>query len=379
MENNHKEPIRVLHILHSMNRGGAETMIMNYYRHIDRKKVQFDFLLTFQGKSDYEDEILSLGGKIYHITPLTIRTMGRYLGDIKRFLKAHPEYRIVHSHTSSKSVFPLRIAKKCGVPVRISHSHNMFLGNGTVSPKEILRKLLRNSLKKVSTHNFACSKDAAIWLYGQEYWNQKKVKVLPNAIDVSEFSYDEDVRNAYRKELGLEEAFVVGHVGLFREQKNHGFLLETFGKIAQKQENACFLLVGDGELRPQIEEKAKLLGIWEKLIMTGVREDVPAFLQAMDAFVFPSLFEGLGIVLVEAQASGLPCFTSQDVVPEEVKVTELVQFISLEESAEYWADEVLKCKGAFERQSKEQEIKSAGYDIIEAAKQLETFYLERRG
>ena len=157
------EPVRVLHMLHSMNRGGAETMIMNYYRHIDREKVQFDFLLTFQGKSDYEEEILALGGKIFHVTPLTLKTMGAYFKDIERFLKEHPEYRIVHSHNSSKSVFPLRIAKKCNVPVRISHSHNMFLGNGA-SPKELLRKLLRTPLKKVSTHIFACSKDAAIWL-----------------------------------------------------------------------------------------------------------------------------------------------------------------------------------------------------------------------
>lgn len=372
------EVVRVLHILHSMNRGGAETMLMNYYRNINREKVQFDFLLTFQGKSDYEEEILSMGGRIFHITPLTLSTMGKYCSDIKKFLKAHPEYQVIHAHTSSKSVFALDIGKRCGVPVRISHSHNMFLGNGRFSPKEILRKLLREPLKKVSTHNFACSKDAAIWLYGEEYWNDGKVKVLPNAINVTNFSYNIDVRNAYRKEFGLEDAFVVGHVGRFQEQKNHTFLLDIFAKIAEKQENARFFLVGDGELRPQMEEKAKQLGIWDKLIFTGVREDVPVLLQMMDAFVFPSLYEGLGIVLIEAQTAGLPCFTSRDVVPEEVKVTDLVHFISLEESAEHWADEVLKCKDAYLREARNQEIKLAGYDIIEAAERLETFYLKCR-
>lgn len=369
------EPVRVLHMLHSMNRGGAETMIMNYYRHLDRDKVQFDFLLTYPGVSDYEDEIKELGGRVYHITPLTMKTISAYMGDIRYFLTEHKEYTIVHSHTSSKSVFPLWIAKRCGVPVRVSHSHNMFLGNGRFSPKEFLRKLLRRPLRKVSTHNFACSKDAAIWLYGKEYWQKNKVKLLPNAIDVTNFSYNINVRNEYRKQFSLEDAFVVGHVGRFQEQKNHTFLLEIFAKIAEKQENARFLLVGDGELRPQIEEKAKQLGIWDKLILTGVREDVPALLQMMDAFVFPSLFEGLGIVLIEAQTAGLPCFTSKDVVPEEAKATELVQFISLSESAEYWADMVLKSKDAFARESKEQDIKEAGYDIIEAAKQLEEFYL----
>lgn len=369
------EPVRVLHMLHSMNRGGAETMIMNYYRHLDRDKVQFDFLLTYPGVSDYEDEIKELGGRVYHITPLTMKTISAYMGDIRYFLTEHKEYTIVHSHTSSKSVFPLWIAKRCGVPVRVSHSHNMFLGNGRFSPKEFLRKLLRRPLRKVSTHNFACSKDAAIWLYGKEYWQKNKVKLLPNAIDVTNFSYNINVRNEYRKQFSLEDAFVVGHVGRFQEQKNHTFLLEIFAKIAEKQENARLLLVGDGELRSQIEEKAKQLGIWDKLILTGVREDVPALLQMMDAFVFPSLFEGLGIVLIEAQTAGLPCFTSKDVVPEEAKATDLVQFISLSESAEYWADMVLKSKDAFARESKEQDIKEAGYDIIEAAKQLEEFYL----
>ena len=369
------EPVRVLHMLHSMNRGGAETMIMNYYRHIDREKVQFDFLLTFQGKSDYEEEILALGGNIFHVTPLTLKTMGAYFKDIERFLKEHPEYRIVHSHNSSKSVFPLRIAKKCNVPGRISHSHNMFLGNGA-SPKELLRKILRNPLKNVSTHNFACSKDAAIWLYGEKYWEEGKVKVLPNAIDVTKFSYSIDVRDNYRKQFNLEDAFVVGHVGRFQEQKNHTFLLDIFAQIAKMQENAKFVLVGDGPLREEMEQKAKQLGIAKQVIFTGVREDVANLMQMMDVFVFPSLFEGLGIVLVEAQAAGLPCFTSKDVVPKEVKATEHLQFISLNESAEHWAKMVLENKDNFERKARVQEIKAAGYEIKEAAGKLERFYLE---
>lgn len=371
------KPVRVLHILHSMNRGGAETMIMNYYRNINREKLQFDFLLTVEGKSDYEDEILALGGQVFHITPLTGKTIGKYCNDIKTFFKGHPEYKIIHSHNSSKSTFALGIGKKCGIPVRVSHSHNMFLTGGVFSPKEVLRKILRAPLKRVSTHNFACSKDAAIWLYGEEYWESGKVKVLPNAIKTENFRFQKEVRNQYRKQFQLEDAFVVGHVGRFDEQKNHNFLLDIFAEITKKQDNARLLLVSDGILKDTIEKKAKQLGIFEKIIFTGVREDVPALMQMMDVFVFPSHFEGLGIVLVEAQTTGLPCFTSKDVVPEEVKMTDLVKFISLEETAENWAGQVLKCVEITDiRTGREQDIVNAGYEIQIAAKKLEEFYLK---
>lgn len=369
------EPVRVLHMLHSMNRGGAETMIMNYYRHMDREKVQFDFLLTFQGKSDYEEEILSLGGRIFHITPLTLKTMKTYLMDIEDFLKGHPEYRIVHSHNSSKSVFPLGIAKKCGVPVRVSHSHDMGSSGVALSLKEIVRSILRTPLKRVSNYNFACSKDAAIWLYGKKYWEEKKVTVLENAIDTSIFNYNETIREEYRKQYHLEENLIFGHVGRFQEIKNHIFLLDIFAKIAEKKENARFILVGDGPLREGMEQKAEQIGIKDKIIFTGVREDVANFMQMMDVFVFPSLFEGLGIVLIEAQATGLPCLTSKGVVPEEVKITEQLQFISLNESAEYWAELAVRKNGSCKREAKTKEIRKAGYDIIKAAEKLERFYL----
>ena len=374
MNDRQKQPIRILHILHSMNRGGAETMIMNYYRNIDREQVQFDFLLTVQGKSDYEEEILSMGGRIYHITPLTLTSMGGYLKDIQRFLKEHREYRIVHSHTSSKSVFPLRIAKKMGIPVRISHSHNLFIGN-TGSPKEMLRRLLRKPLHKVSNFNFACSKEAAVWLYGEDFWKQQKVQILKNAIDVKKFSYQEEIRKEYRQKFGLENKFVIGHVGRFDQQKNHTYLLEIFSKVLEQQENARLVLVGEGKLCPEIKEKAKRLNIQEKIIYTGLREDVPELMQMMDTFVFPSLFEGLGIVLIEAQTAGLPCFASKNVIPKEAAVTDLVKFISLEESAKSWADKILQVENQQERKSRVSMVQDAGYDICVEAKKLEEFYL----
>lgn len=374
MKDRQKEPIRVLHMLHSMNRGGAETMIMNYYRNIDREQVQFDFLLTFQGKSDYEDEILSMGGKIYHITPLTLKTIRAYQVDIRHFLQKHKEYQIVHSHNSSKSVFPLRIAKKLGIPVRISHSHNLFIGNAG-SPKEIMRKLLRKPLRKVSNFNFACSKEAAIWLYGEDFWEQQKVQVLKNAIDVKRFSYQKEIRKEYRQKFGLEDKFVIGHVGRFDPQKNHTYLLEIFAKVLEQQENARLVLVGEGKLCPEIKEKAKRLNIQDKIIYTGLREDVPELMQMMDTFVFPSLFEGLGIVLIEAQTAGLPCFASKDVIPKEAAVTDLLEFVSLEESAKNWADKILQVQNQQNRQTRISMVQDVGYDICVEAKKLEEFYL----
>lgn len=362
-------------MLHSMNRGGAETMIMNYYLHIDREQVQFDFLLTIQEKSDYEDEILALGGKIYHITPLTLRTMRSYLKEIKTFLQKHPEYKIVHSHNSSKSVFPLGIAKKVGVPIRISHSHDMGSKGAMLSLKEMLRCVLRVPLKRVSTQNFACSKEAALWLYGKHYWENKKVTVLENAIDTNIFSYNKETREKYRKQYGISEELVIGHVGRFDKIKNHAFLLEIFAQIKKKQENVKFVLVGDGPLRTEMERKAEDLGIKDKIIFTGITNEVSNYLQMMDVFIFPSLYEGLGIVLIEAQASGLPCLASKGVVPEEAKVTDLVQFVSLKESPAYWAEMAIRAKVSEERITKIDEVKKAGYDICDAAKKLEEFYL----
>ncbi|MCI8409557.1 MAG: glycosyltransferase family 1 protein [Lachnospiraceae bacterium] len=375
MNDRQKQPIRVLHILHSMNRGGAETMIMNYYRNIDREQVQFDFLLTFQGKSDYEEEIISMGGRIFHITPLTLTSIRGYLKDIQRFLKEHREYKIVHSHTSSKSVFPLYISKRCKVPVRVSHSHNMELGDGTFSIKEILRKLLRKPLRLVSTHNFGCSKEATIWLYGEKYWQTGKAKVLPNAIDTKKFSYNEEIREKYRQDFSLTDNFVVGHVGRLQKEKNHLFLLEIFAEIAKKEEKAKLVLVGEGALQEEIEQKAHVLGIEEKVVLLGLRFDVPDLLQMIDVFVFPSLTEGLGIVLVEAQTAGLPCFASKNVIPEEAAVTDLVEFISLEESAKSWADKILKVQNQQERHTRISMVQDAGYDICVEAKKLEEFYL----
>lgn len=370
-----KEPIRVLHVLHSMNGGGAETMIMNYYRHMDRSKVQFDFLLTVAEKSDYEDEILALGGRIYRITPLTLRTYWQYQGDLKDFFTAHPEYKIVHAHTSSKSVFVLKMAEKTGIEARISHCHSVFKGTHAFSPKEMVRKLLRGPLKRVSQYNFACSVDAANWLYGEKYVAAGKVSVMKNAIALQQYAQNDGIRSKLRQSYQLEDCFVMGHVGRFREEKNHAFLLEIFKEVQKRTSKAKLVLVGDGPNRQEIEEKVNGMGLTKDVLFLGQRQDVHALLQMFDAFVFPSLYEGLGIVLVEAQAAGLWTFASKDVIPQEVQLTDHLQFISLQAGAKAWAESIIKCKDLVRKPANLQEIAEKGYDIRLEAQKMEQFYL----
>jgi len=362
------KPIRVLHILHSMNRGGAENAIMNYYRHIDRDKVQFDFLLTEQDKCQFEDEILNLGGRVFRVPLLTIKNPFPYLTGVWRFYKSHPEYRIVHSHTSSKSFFPLFLAKRAGIPVRICHSHNSRSESGF---RGTIRNMLKLLLRIVATHYMACSKAAAIWLYGHD----KNVMFVPNVIEARIFDYSPDIRKLTRDSLGFSDStLVIGCVARFNPQKNHGYLISLFEEFHHSYDNSILLLVGDGELRPSIENVVRRKGLSNSVFFVGITANVSDYMQAMDVFVLPSLFEGLGMVYVEAQVSGLRCFASEG-VPHEVDLTGLMSFISLDRSPAYWAEQISANKN-YLRRSHLDDIVKAGYDAPTSAQKLEQFYLE---
>lgn len=355
--------IRILHIVTYMGRGGLETMLMNYYRHIDRSKVQFDFLVHRNFEADYDEEIRSLGGKIYRLPPLNPFSQG-YLSQLNAFFSAHSEYCVVHSHLDCMAGIPLKYAKKHGVPVRIAHAHNSSQDKDLKYP---LKLFFRCNITKYSTHLFSCSQTAGHWMF-----HNNEFHVLNNAIHAAAYSYAPDIRECVRLEFGLTaDSLVVGHVGRFMRQKNHIFLLQIFSRLPQ---HAHLLLVGDGELRQSIETQADDLGIRDRIIFTGVRADVNRLLQAMDVFVFPSLFEGLGIAAVEAQAAGLPCLIS-DKVPIECKKTGLVTQISLDSSVQIWADAVLQA-ATIPRQDTQDQIRSGGFDIIECAQWLQNFYLE---
>ena len=368
------EQVHVLVLDTVMDRGGAEAMIMNYMRNINRDIIKFDFLTNRDYRAAYEDEIESLGGKVYHMCPMYPGKFHRYKKEVREFLKEHPEYKIIHSNLEERSYLPLKVAKKMGVPVRISHSHNRPLG---INPKLIVRYYFRFMLKFYNTHMFACGEEAGDWLYGKK--NRSNVTIMNNAVDANQYRYNPEVSKEMKKQLGIEGKKVIGHVGRFFPQKNHSFLIDIFNEIHKKDKDTVLLLVGGGELddalKNQIKEKVRNLGLEDAVEFLGVREDVDRIVQTFDVFLLPSLFEGLPVTMVEAQAAGLPCVIS-DKVPIQCDLTGNVWVVPLEESPEKWADVVLDKAHNFEKRDTYQQIADAGFDIKSQAKWLEEFYVK---
>lgn len=355
-------PIRILHIVTYMGRGGLETMLMNYYRAIDRNRIQFDFLTHRDFRADYDDEIEALGGRIYRLPNLNPFSRS-YLDALDRFFAEHLEYRIVHSHLDCMSAIPLKAAKKHGVPVRIAHAHSSRQDRDLKYP---LKLLFKRGIARQATQLFACGKEAGKWMFGTDDFH-----VLNNAIDAERYRFDPKVRQEVRSELGIPaDALVAGHVGRFMAPKNHGFLLRIFAELP---DHARLLLVGDGVLRTNIEQQAKVLAIRDRIIFTGVRTDVDRLLQAMDIFLMPSLFEGLPVSIVEAQAAGLPCVIS-DKVPIECKKTDLITQLPLDASPAEWAEAVLAAAKQ-PRTDTLMQIREAGFDIRANAEWLQNYYL----
>ncbi len=288
------EPVRVLNLFTIMNRGGAETMVMNYYRKINREKVQFDFLVHREEEGAYEQEIKELGGRIYRMPPMYPQNFSVYKKKIREFFEEHKEYKIIHSHMSELGYFALEAARQ-EIPVRICHAHNAPHG---FEWKMIVRNYFKKRMMPYLTHMFMCGKESGDWLFGKE--NEDKFIQLNNAIDAERFRYDSKKEEAIRKELNLENKFVVGHVGRFFKQKNHQFLIEIFKEIQTKKENAILLLVGTGELKEEIQNQVKELGLEEQVRFLGVRSDVDQIMKCFDVFLFPSLFEGLRVTMVQA-------------------------------------------------------------------------------
>lgn len=357
-------PIRVLQVVTHMERGGLESMLMNYYRHIDRERVQFDFLVHRQERAAFDDEIESLGGKLYRLPRLVPWSEG-YLAALNHFFDEHPEYKIVHVHQDCLSSVILRAAAQHNIPVRIAHSHN---ANQDKNLKYPIKLWYKRSIPKYTTNLFACGKDAGDWMFGGAPY-----QIINNAIDATAYSFNPKKRIEMRHQLGLADKLIIGHVGRFNPQKNHLFLLDIFAALLKKEPNAVLLLVGGGENMLKIQAKAHALGIAEHVRFLGVRSDVADLMQAMDVFVFPSLYEGLGIVLIEAQAAGLPCVVS-DTIPREAYLTDLVTAERLSSSTETWADNILE-KRNFPRIDRRAEIAAHGFDITTEAVKLQEFYI----
>lgn len=368
------EPIRVLQVLGRLNRGGAESMIMNLFRSIDREKVQFDFVIHTKEHCDFTDEVLSLGGRIYSAPRYNVKNHFAYKKWWNNFFREHPEYKVIHGHMYSIASIYLKIAKKYGLAT-ISHSHTSSQKTGFSG---VVKRVIQIPLKNIPDWLFACSDNAGRWLYGDDVGKRQNYILLKNAIDSQKYIYTPEIATKIRKEFGIEDRFVVGHIGRMFFAKNHPYLLEIFKAFLQKNENSVLLLVGDGPSRKEIEEKAQTLGIREKVIFTGVRSDVNEVLQAMDMFVFPSIYEGLPVTVIEAQATGLPCLIS-DAVTDEVCITDLVTRYSLNESPQNWAEKITELSALTERMDMSEKIADSGYDIKTTSQWLQNFYLENAG
>jgi len=347
--------------------GGLENFVLQYCRRMTAENVRFDFLSRFPD-CVYADRIAQMGGKLYTVTRRS-RNPFRFYREIRAFFAAHGrEYDVVwDNETMMNDMTPLRLAAKAGVPVRIYHSHNAANMDPSLKGRaqELLHRLHRRGLPRYATALWACSREAVRWAYPR---GDMPAWVIPNAIDTADFAYSPEVRAACRRELGLEDSFVVGNVGRLQYAKNQRFLLEAFAGLHRINGRARLLLVGEGPDREALTRRAGALGLAESVLMPGFREDAARLLQAMDVFAFPSLFEGLGIAAVEAQAAGLPCLLSE-AVPRAAGVTELASFLPVDDPA-IWAEAMARAQSAPERRDHSGEVARAGLDIVEAAQAL---------
>jgi len=345
--------------------GGVESMVMNYYRHINKSKVQFDFIIDEDSTIVPYDEIERLGGRVFKIPPYQ-KAIAYHKSLVKLFRENN--YRIVHSHINTLSIFPLFAAKRAGVQTRIAHSHS------TAGKGETMRNILKYTLRPLSkvfpTHYCACSEHAGRWLFGDKLYNQGAVIIVRNAIDLAKFRFDSQTREDVRKELNIKSKFALVHVGRFMAQKNHSFLIDIFEQIQKLDSNSVLFLVGEGELEQQTRNKVSQLGLDDHVRFLGVRNDVHRLLMGMDAFLLPSNYEGLGIVAVEAQATQLNVIAS-DMVPAEARISNSIEFISLNSSPKEWAEVILSYRL---EKSKANPIIDYDYDIENASELLLGIY-----
>ena len=364
--------IRILHSVSNMDRAGIETMLMNYYRHMDRNKIQFDFLCNKLKPGAYDDEIKEMGGRIYRSPGLNPAKYPKYLSFMKKLFNEHPEYKIVEAHNGALGVYALHAAKVNKIPVRIFHAHGASITKDWKLP---LKLFCRSRLKSNINQNFTCGVAAAKCYFGKEVVANGNYTLIPNAIEVEKFIYNQEIRNEIRNKYGLEDKHVLGHVGRFMQQKNHTFLLDVFKQVRSMDEKAYLVLLGDGELMDAMKAKAKELGIADHVMFVGNVGNVNEWYQAFDTFILPSIWEGLPVVGVEAQAADLPCIFSKQVTTE-IALKDKVEFIGLDESLERWATAVIKAFSNKERKNSLDVITEKGYNIKQEAIKLQNLYLK---
>lgn len=363
---NVEAPIRVAQVVGKLIAGGVESVVYNYYRHMDHQKVQFDIFYDADSTVPPPQDLIDMGARFYRIPPY--QNLLAYIKTLRTCFRQN-RYSIVHAHLNTLNLFPLYAAWRAGVPVRISHSHSTA---GKGEWKNLLKYPLRPFAKIFPTHYCACSAYAGRWLFGNRFYDSGKVRLLRNAIDLRQFAYDRDTQNRVRAAFELSDKFVIGHAGRFCYQKNHEFLMRIFSEVYRQNSMARLLLAGDGELKQAVEEQAVALGLERAVLFLGVRRDVNELMQAMDVFVLPSRYEGLPVVGVEAQAAGLPCVLS-NAMTRETCLLDTSIFMDLDQSPKQWAQAVLE-RQDMPRGDASGALRQAGFDIAREAGYLVEYY-----
>lgn len=371
-----EEPIKVLYFVDRMLRGGIQSLVMNWVSKFDNTKVKVDFLLLDDGKKyELEDTLKEYGCNVFKLKGIWIRKPLDFIKESKAlntFFKEHSDYKIIHMHSTSKNYMVMKYAKKYGIPIRIAHAHATDFQTNSKA-KKIFGNILKSKLIKYSTDFFACSKEAGMWLFGDDIVNSDHFQVIHNGVDVEKFKYNENDRTIIRKKYGVkDDEILIGHVGRFTEVKNHKFMADIMKKIIEKNNKYKIMFIGEGILKDEIIEEVKKYNLKEYVIFAGFQSEVEKYMSAFDIFILPSIYEGLGLVLVEAQANGLPCIATKNTIPNEVQINPNFKFIDLE--IQKWVDEILK--SSLKRLDNRDYITKSGYDIEETIDKLTQFYIK---
>lgn len=365
-----EEPIRIAMVMGKMIGGGVEAVVLNYYQNINRENIQFDFIIDSDSSVVPDELITGLGGRIYRISPY--QHLRSYQRDLTALFKKN-KYLIVHSHINTISVIPLRIAKKCGVPIRIAHNHSTAAPGET--RKNILKSILRLFSKKYPTHYMAPTRYAGEWLFGSEI-AENELYILKNAVNVDLFSFNKKVREEMRNKLGYQsDNIVIGNIGRMVWQKNQKFVIDVFNELQKINKNYRLILVGDGPLKNSLMHQCQELGIEKLVIFIENSDQIADYYQAMDCFLFPSNYEGLGMVAVEAQIAGLPVIASTQ-VPLEARISDKFKLIDLKEEYSRWVNIIDKSVEMEKRCGHKEEAAKKGYSILLAANKLNKQYVK---
>lgn len=364
-----KEPIRILQYIGSLNIGGSQTMIMNYYRNIDKTKIQFDFIIDRKNDTFFVDEIKSMGGKVYYFDYLKGYNLINFKNQWNLFFKKHPEYQIIHCHVRSTASIVLKIAKKYGLKT-LCHSHSTSNGKGI---KSITKWFLQRKIPKYSDYLLGCSKESALWLYGNENCNKKNYIIINNAIDTKKFIFNNEIRNIVRKKMNIENKKVLVQIGRFVEVKNYFFTIELFKRLIKTNKDYFLILIGNGPLKESIKQRLNELKLQKYVLILENRNDINELLQAADIYLMPSFFEGLPLSLVEAQAASLPCLISKNISSGKI-INELIFDLKLDNNFEEWIN-AIKMLSNFKRKNYLDEIVNGSFDIEENVYILTNLYL----